>query len=411
MDGKQFNISPYFLSGQDPDERLFLTNAPRTQYIGPDEWQTLSAINLTTSPDFTGSTPVFSAIFEFYDDNNDFISSARTYNLVDNCGWRPDCSTETDQLPVSTDYFRYYISYLGVGTNNLIEHNITLPLNARWYRVALEGADETITPGGIPSEFTLFVARNLCTNQLIHFRNIAGLNEGVVGQYFCLNNEPYLIEQFDGGGFIIINVDTFYSTLQQVLNVCECAAPPPPPNGIGGLNGPEGNGPEGGNEDLCLDSVRISEYFYFYLKQKCGVGKRRIAFINKFGTIDYYTFRGREDIGYDVNREDYTEAPILYTTGFDSNDYFGYNYTNKTWNNNQSKTGVIRSGFIPKSDLLFLVEELLRSPRAWIVYDDGLMYPIVLTNTEVVEPNLQVHNLYELVIEYKGGYKEIRQNN
>lgn len=58
-----------------------------------------------------------------------------------------------------------------------------------------------------------------------------------------------------------------------------------------------------------------------------------------------------------------------------------------------------------------MTDELLKSPSVYFIDDDGDMQPIVLTNTEVVEPNFQRNDgEYELILEYSGGYNEVRQN-
>jgi len=45
-----------------------------------------------------------------------------------------------------------------------------------------------------------------------------------------------------------------------------------------------------------------------------------------------------------------------------------------------------------------------------LVDSEGDLYPIILTNTEVVVPNFQIPTQVSLSIEYKGGFPEKRQN-
>lgn len=323
FDGKYYDTSPFYLNSALPttpepwDTHRYLTNAPRVQYIQEGEYSTLAALNPTNVPDqsITGesgsytSNAVFSAKFEFYDVNDNIISSARTYNTVDNCGWRINCTGATATLPIQQDYQKKYITYLGTGPANLDEHGITYSSNTKYYRVCLEKS--------------------------------------------------------------------------------------------------VGSAPEIG----CLPSSQISEWFYYYFPEECSSTNIRLMFQNKLGTYDYYTFKGAEDLGYNVNRQIYTEAPELYVDGWDENTYYGWNYTNKVWNNPQSKSGILRSGYISKADAIWLSEELSRSPRVYVIYPDGDIEPIIPRNTEVVIPNPKRPGQIELILEYNGGYKELRQNN
>jgi hypothetical protein len=498
FDGKYFDSSVFYLNTSLPttpepwDTHRYLTNAPRVQYIQDNEYATLSALNTILLADRTiseggntySSEPIFSARFEFYDVNDGLVSSARTYNIIDNCGWRLNCSGATGTIPIFVDYSKKYISYLGTGTANLDSHGISYPSSTKYYRVCLEKAIPppqatptptpsmtptpsatpptcdcrvyeiynpyeyavTITyepcPGGSTSAFTAssvsystlescstpppvlgdvtiteigscvcnppspsptpsptsspapegdrFIALNRCDDETYaHFDNTTGTT---IGQFFCYNNEVYEIISLGGGGFISSNITTFYSGYSEAFAVCPCGGETP-------------------GDENCLQAEQISEWFYYYFADECSSTNIRIMFENKLGTYDYYTFKGAEDVGYDVNRQIYTEAPGLYVDGWDENTYYGWKYTNKVWNNPQSKTGILRSGYISKADAIWLSEELSRSPRVYIIYDDGDIEPIIPTNTEVVIPNPKRPGQIELILEYSGGYKELRQNN
>jgi hypothetical protein len=58
-----------------------------------------------------------------------------------------------------------------------------------------------------------------------------------------------------------------------------------------------------------------------------------------------------------------------------------------------------------------LSEELFQSPSVYLIGDDGVPMPIIITQTEVVVPNYQINsNKYQINIEYKSSYDTIRQN-
>ena len=241
------------------------------------------------------------------------------------------------------------------------------------------------------SSYSYYIALNRCDSKSYQIRNSYGVGFGEPGEFFCWNDEVYEILSLGGGGTTTIITGTFYDTYEDAFAVCDCGLNPLPP------------------ED-CQDFERISEYFYFYFDNNCSVNSQQVCFVNSLGTLDYYTFRGREDTGYDVSREEFQQAPELYTEGFDSITYYGWNPTNKVWNTQQALTGVLHTGIIPKSDADFLTEELLRSSSVWLVDDSGDLYPIILTNSEVVKPNFQLPTQVSISIQFKGGYPERRQN-
>lgn len=503
FDGKEYDMSPFYLNtftptGIEPqDTQRFLTNAPRIQYIRDGEHATLAALNPRGNDQYPVqdgqsflSEPVFSARFEFYNQNNILMVSGRTYNVESNCGWRPNCSGTTSSFPLEGNYADSYISYLGTGPANLLEHDFGVPSDAKYYRVCLEKSADTIpdvtptptptpssspsvdpicdcgiydiynlnedqcfynyepcpggelqsqpiagnsvarvescspptqgfcsgsltieyvgrcvcespsptptptpstTPGSGATTFVITVNRCSESEEVVHFV-LTSPSTPSIGEFFCYNGEVYEIVTTGGGGFISHTVSTFYPDYSSAFAVCPCS-------------------PTTGDTTNCQDSVQISEWFYYYFDGECSPNSKRLMFQNKLGTFDYYTFRALDDIGYDVNRQTFIETSELSINGWNSNSYEGWLDNTKVWNNRQSKTGILRSGFIPKSDAIWLAEELLRSPRVYLIDDYGDLEPIILTNNEVIQPNPDRPGLMDIVVEYQGGYKEIRQNN
>ena len=240
--------------------------------------------------------------------------------------------------------------------------------------------------------YTRFIALNRCTGKSSTFQNNYGFGFGSVGEFFCFNFEVYEITSLGGAGTTQVDIATFYSTYAAAYAVCPCVLEPGP-------------------EEDCQTTSRISEYFYFYLDDNCSVGDQQVMFLNQYGAYDYYNFRAREDVGYDVNKQEFKQSPPLYQDGWTELTYYGWNSETKVWDNTQSKTGILHTGYIPKSDADWLTEELLRSPRVYLVDSEGDLSPIILTNSEVIKPNLQIPGQVNVVIEYKGGYPEVRQNN
>lgn len=151
---KNYNLSPFYLNTTDlpsqynynADDHRFLTNAPRIQYVRESDWGTLSALNFHFYPESIVSDPVYSAYFEFFDENNDILTTGRTYNLITNGGWRFNCSGNTADQPLYPDYQNKMISYVGAYPQNLLDNGIGLPPEAKYYRVSLEKSVDSATP-------------------------------------------------------------------------------------------------------------------------------------------------------------------------------------------------------------------------------------------------------------------------
>ena len=153
-DGKTFDMSPFYLNttnlpGQydyNADDHRFLTNAPRIQYIREGDYQTLSALNFNNVEDYSISDPVYAAVFEFFDAGNNLLTTGITHNLIVNGGWRYNCSGNTANQYVYPDFYKKYISYVGVGQPNLIDMGIGVPPAAKYWRVSLHKSNDTAVP-------------------------------------------------------------------------------------------------------------------------------------------------------------------------------------------------------------------------------------------------------------------------
>ena len=159
-DGKTFDMSPFYLNTTDlpgqyeynADDHRFLTNAPRIQYIREGDYQTLAALNFNNSEDYSVSDPIYAAVFEFFDDGNNLLTTGITHNLIVNGGWRYNCSGNTSEQYVYPDYYKKYISYVGVGKPNLVDMGIGVPPTTKYWRVSLHKSnDDAVPPTPTPS--------------------------------------------------------------------------------------------------------------------------------------------------------------------------------------------------------------------------------------------------------------------
>ena len=138
---KNSQFSPFYLDTNPSSEvnsetERFLTDSPRIRYVRESDWGTLSALNFHTYPEWIVSEPVYGALYEFFDEETNFIASGLSYNVIYNGGWRYDCSGNTDQQIVYPDYYKKYISYVGAYPKNA-DYNVGIPDGTKYYRVSL----------------------------------------------------------------------------------------------------------------------------------------------------------------------------------------------------------------------------------------------------------------------------------
>lgn len=247
----------------------------------------------------------------------------------------------------------------------------------------------TPTPVPLPSG-TPIIGLNLCDNTLMYFSYTGDTIN--VGQYFNYQDVPYEIVNKGGGGFVPLYQPYIFDSEAEVLSAFPC------PTFSGGS---------------CLDTIVISEPFYFYLDGECspGGGDQVVYFLNKMGTWDSYNFRAKSDTGYSIEKQVYQSAPVLYSEGWDNTSYYGWNSRRNVWNQVVSQSGVLYTSYMPESEMLWLSEELFQSPSVYLIQSDGTPQPIIITQTEVVKPNYQIKSSkYQINIEYKSAYDTIRQN-
>ena len=210
-----------------------------------------------------------------------------------------------------------------------------------------------------------------------------------LGVFFQYQETIFEFIEVGGGGFIDLDYPYIFETQASALSAFPC-----PTYSAG----------------TCINTSVISEPFYFYLDEVCSQGDRNIYFMNKFGTWDYYNFRAKEDVGFGIEKQVYQSAPLLYSEGWDHSSYYGWASRRNVWANNVSKSGLLYTAPLPQAESIWLSQELFQSPSVYLIGDDGVLEPIVITNAEVVVPNYQINSsLYQISIEYKSAYDTIRQ--
>jgi hypothetical protein len=243
------------------------------------------------------------------------------------------------------------------------------------------------TPVVIPSGSAI-IGTNLCDGSLMYF-DYSGETINI-GQYVNYENTPYEITGIGGGAFIPLVNPFIFDSEAEVLSAFPCPIT---------------------TTGSCLTTTIISEPFYFYYDEICSQGNRVLFWLNKYGAWDSYNFRAREDVGYSVEKQVIQTNPELYSAGWDTPSYFGWNSQRSVWSQLVGQSGVLYTDFMPQGETLWLSEELVQSPSVYLVQDNGVLEPIVITNTEIIKPNYQINSTkYQINVEYKSAYDTIRQN-
>ena len=299
-----------------------------------------------------------------------------SYTFTGCCG-----TQQTAIIPPSTSFF--------------LKINYPAPTPAGITATLLGSAtpDPCVEPTPPPVQYisggTAIIGLNICDGVSLQFFQYYG-DPIEVGVYFNWNNTIYQFIEVGGGGFIDITNPYIFSTEAQALSAFPC-----PTYATGS----------------CLNTIVISEPFYFYMDEVCSHGDRNIFFMGKYGTYEYYNFREKEDTGYGINKQEYQSAPELYNQGWDSNSYYGWASKRNVWANNVVKSGVLYTAPLPQAESIWLSEELFSSPSVYMIGDNGVLEPILITNSEVIIPNYQINsNLYQVSIEYKSQYDTTRQS-
>jgi hypothetical protein len=273
--------------------------------------------------------------------------------------------------------------------------NSPFPESVLWDAVELSicSASPCPTPTPIPEPPTLpsgqpIICRNLCNDEIMYF-SYSG-ETIAIGDYVNFQNAVYEIIEIGGGGFLPLVYPWVFKTEVQALSAFPCYT---------------------ATTGTCQTMFVCSEPFYFYYDENCSPGNRVVFFLNKLGAWDSYNFRAREDEGWSVEKQVIQKSPELYSAGWDTPSYDGWNSRRDVWAQNVVQSGVLYTDFMPQAESLWLSEELTQSPSVYLVGDNGVLQPIVITNTEVVKPNYQINNSkYQIQIEYKSSYDTIRQN-
>ena len=333
------------------------------------------------------------------------IAPGYSVSLIGDCPlpFSADCRSYGVSYSASTPYTYTYTGCCGTEQSVVIPPSTSLILKINFPAPTPPGITATLLGSATPdpcvdpappivdyiSGGTGIIGLNVCDGVSLQYFQYTG-DPIALGVYFNWNNTIYQFIEVGGGGFIDLTNPYIFSTEAQALSAFPC-----PTYATGS----------------CLNTIVVSEPFYFYMDDVCSAGDRNLFFMGKYGTWEYYNFRAKEDVGYGINKQEYQSAPKLYNEGWDSNSYYGWASKRNVWSNNVVKSGVLYTAPMPQAESIWLSEELFSSPSVYLIGDNGVLEPILITNSEVVIPNYQINsNLYQVSIEYKSQYDTTRQS-
>ena len=142
--------------------------------------------------------------------------------------------------------------------------------------------------------------------------------------------------------------------------------------------------------------------FRRYEKQtpECGYTGTRFAFINEFGVWDYYTFPFADTITDSMNRSEYTQTFVDYSTTSNGVTYNESRRGARVFNQDYTQNRVAESGYLTQTEADWL-RQLVESPEVFI-QSGGDFLPIVITNADFTfKTNPRAQKLYRLTLSYK----------
>ena len=142
--------------------------------------------------------------------------------------------------------------------------------------------------------------------------------------------------------------------------------------------------------------------FRRYEKQtpECGYVGTRFAFINEFGVWDYYTFPFADTITDSMNRSEYTQTFVDYSTTSNGVTYNESRRGARVFNQDYTQNRVAESDYLTQSEVDWL-RQLVESPEVFIQSNTKFL-PVVITDSNFTfKTNPRTQKLYRLTLSYK----------
>ena len=159
------------------------------------------------------------------------------------------------------------------------------------------------------------------------------------------------------------------------------------------------------NSTLSYYSVRLrnvgnttneSELKYFYLNESCKYTPYVLAWQNRLGAWDYYSFQKKSSRSLSIQRSTFQSLP---------GDYSGSSYSTQTWNRGKTNFGIkaeeevtVNTDFVTEEEYAWL-EELLTSREVYHI--GSVTRPIVLTDSSYLIKTGVNDKIMQLSLKFK----------
>jgi hypothetical protein len=137
---------------------------------------------------------------------------------------------------------------------------------------------------------------------------------------------------------------------------------------------------------------RYAQYWFEKQTPECGYTGTRFAFINEFGVWDYYTFPFADTIIDSMNRSEYTQTFVDYSTTSNGVTYNKSRRGAKVFNQDYIQNRVAESGYLIQDDADWL-RQLVESPEVFIQSGTTFL-PVVITNSDLHSRPIQERRNY-----------------
>lgn len=259
------------------------------------------------------------------------------------------------------------------------------------------GACPTPAPTPTPSPVAQFAyVRDCCTLQTeleVTVDSSLSVNDVISVSGVC-----YTIYALGGSG---LNGNFTNAATYQSCNECEadypCSSDAQPPSILPPSVEPAPFIPSGGTAP-CASYVPVSEIFQFNVVGNCNYFENDIImFKNRFGCWDYYRFEKYRSEGLGISRTSYGQMNM--TWGSSNPIKTTYSRGTTDYQTDIVETHIVNSGFINFPEFVWL-EELFTTSDAYLVQEDGTLFPINIVGNEFVRKTKGNRSMYNIELTY-----------
>ena len=143
------------------------------------------------------------------------------------------------------------------------------------------------------------------------------------------------------------------------------------------------------------------EYRFNITDKNCGYDGVRFAWKNQFGVWDYYNFSLAESRTSNVNRKEYKQSFVNYSTTSNTVAYDRERRGRVNYYNDIIKSRTANSDYLTQEDADNL-RELFFSTNVYVQAPTGEYWPVIITNASVTEKmNPRTQKLFRYTVEYQ----------